>query len=136
MTSKDESLSTVKFPWKSFLVAATYEILALKNDFGSQEWFSKLRPDVIVAHPFGGYFSYTLGLWASYKLNGNHITQKRVARIFAGSTIVGLEILGGGFLGNVPDVLDVAGGVAGAFVADSSNEIRYLNRRLENSMDK
>ena len=81
-----------KFPIKTLATGAIYGLVAEYFDFGSQDWFPSIRPDVWLAHPLYGYFLASLGRYGAERLNKLNNKKDLASRIVGGAGIVLKEI--------------------------------------------
>ena len=81
-----------KFPIKTLIGGLAYELAAEYFDFGSQDWFPKIRPDIWLAHPLYGYFLASLGRYGAEKFNLLKDRKDLASRIAGGTGLIIKEI--------------------------------------------
>lgn len=77
-----------KFPIKSLIGCAVYGLSQEYFDFGSQDWFVTLKPDILIGHPLYGYFMSALGRWGSEKVELLEGKQDLASRVVGGMGLI------------------------------------------------
>ena len=103
-----------KFPIKTLIGSLAYGLIAEHFDFGSQDWFPMLRPDILLAHPMYGYFVASLGRYGAEKFNLLKNRKDLASRLTGGTGLVLKEVADVIRYGTL-DVFSVGDMMGGAF---------------------